>query len=49
MAREGHIDPDIFTLFLTAGIHRDYAARHMPAEQIDEVAIEQYLSPRAAE
>src|SRR3546814_79288 len=49
MARDGHIDPDIFALFLSAGIYRDYAARHMEPEQIDKVKIEDYLSPQAAE
>jgi HAMP domain-containing protein/HD superfamily phosphodiesterase len=49
MAREGHIDPEIFELFLTSGIYRRYAERYMPAELIDDIVIETYLPPRAAE
>ena len=49
MAVEGHIDPTIFELFLTSGIYRSYAERYMPADLIDEVAIESYLPPKAAE
>lgn len=48
MAREGHIDPDIFELFLTSGIYRDYAECYMPPEQVDEVAIEAYLPSKVA-
>src|SRR3546814_12067005 len=45
MARDGHIDPDIFALFLSAGIYRDYAARHMEPEQIDQVTLQEIASP----
>jgi len=48
MAAEGHIDPDMFDLFLTSGIYRDYAERYMPVEQIDEVRIEDFLTSKAA-
>ena len=49
MAREGHIDPDIFELFLTTGVYRSYAEHNMPPELIDDIVIETYLPPRAAE
>jgi HD-GYP domain-containing protein (c-di-GMP phosphodiesterase class II) len=48
MADEGHVDPDLFNLFLTSGIYRTYAKRYMPDEQIDEVRIEDYLTSKAA-
>lgn len=35
MAKTGHIDPDLFNLFLQENIHRDYAKRFLNPEQID--------------
>jgi HD-GYP domain-containing protein (c-di-GMP phosphodiesterase class II) len=49
MSREGHIDPDLFALFLTSGVYRAYAAKFLLEEQIDEVDIARHLgapSPR---
>src|SRR5260370_33069762 len=43
MSREGHIDPDLFALFLTSGVYRAYAAKFLLAEQIDEVDIARHL------
>lgn len=43
MANEQHIDRDLFKLFLTSGIYKTYAMKHLKKEQIDEVDIEQYL------
>lgn len=40
MAAGGHLDPDIFELFVTSGVWRDYAAGHLRPEQIDEVDID---------
>jgi len=40
----GHIDADVFDLFLTSGIYREYAERYLSAEQIDQVDIERYLA-----
>ncbi|WP_193369128.1 HD domain-containing phosphohydrolase [Pelagibius marinus] len=48
MADEGHVDPDLFNLFLTSGIYRAYAKRYMTKEQIDDVRIEDYLTSKAA-
>lgn len=42
---KGHIDPDLFDLFLTSGLHRRYAERFLKPEQIDEVDIEKYVGP----
>jgi len=39
MRDEGHIDPDLFALFLRAGVHRDYAGQFMDAEYVDEVDV----------
>jgi len=44
----GHIDPDLFNLFLTTGIYRQYAERYMLPEQIDAVKIEDFLASKAA-
>jgi HD-GYP domain-containing protein (c-di-GMP phosphodiesterase class II) len=49
MSREGHIDPDLFALFLNSGVYRAYADIFLLPEQIDEVDIARYLgalSPR---
>jgi HD-GYP domain-containing protein (c-di-GMP phosphodiesterase class II) len=47
MKKDGHIDPELFELFLTTGIYRRYAERFMRPDQIDEVDIRPYL-PAAA-
>lgn len=36
MTQEGHIDPDLYDLFLREKIHLRYAARYLEPEQIDE-------------
>lgn len=43
MRQAGHIDPDVFELFLRSGIYRHYAERFMAPEYIDVVAVERYL------
>jgi HD-GYP domain-containing protein (c-di-GMP phosphodiesterase class II) len=43
MRDNGHICPDLFALLLRSGIYREYAARHMRPEQIDEVDIARFL------
>ena len=37
MVREQHIDPNLFTLFVSSGIWREYAARFLAPEQLDKV------------
>ena len=52
MNKDKHIDPDLFRLFLTAGIYREYAEKFLDPAQIDEVDIAKFLPPeesRAAE
>ncbi len=43
--RRGHIDGDLFDLFLTSGAYRRYAERFLAPEQLDEVDIGAYLGP----
>jgi len=43
----GHIDPDLFELFLRSGLYRRYAERFLRSEQIDAVAIDAFLTPPA--
>jgi HD-GYP domain-containing protein (c-di-GMP phosphodiesterase class II)/HAMP domain-containing protein len=44
MRDNAHIDPEIFDLFLTSGVYRQYAERFMQPEQIDTVPISNYVS-----
>lgn len=43
MRNDGHIDPDLFDLFLTSGIYRKYAEEHLRPEQVDDVDISAYV------
>ena len=43
MRKDNHIDPELFELFLRAGVHLDYAEKFMLPAQIDAVRIEDYL------
>jgi len=45
MKQDGHIDPDLFDLFLRAGVYLDYAQRFMRPEHMDAVDVAAYLSP----
>ncbi|MBR1777893.1 MAG: GAF domain-containing protein [Alphaproteobacteria bacterium] len=49
MVKGGHLDPDLFNLFLTSGVYREYAEQYMLADQIDEVDIQDYLIPSSQE
>jgi len=40
MARDGHVDRALFDLFVTSGVYRRYAERHLRPEQIDAVDVE---------
>jgi hypothetical protein len=37
MVDDGHIDRDVFELFLTSGAYRHYAEQHLRPEQRDQV------------
>ncbi|MEQ9490569.1 MAG: HD domain-containing phosphohydrolase [Alphaproteobacteria bacterium] len=41
--KDQHIDADLFDLFLTSGVYREYAEMFLAPEQIDDVDIAQYL------
>lgn len=43
MKRDQHVDPDLFDLFLTSGVYREYAERFLRPEQIDAVDVAQYV------
>ncbi|MBF0323276.1 MAG: hypothetical protein HQL62_10130, partial [Magnetococcales bacterium] len=49
MAKEGHVDPDLFNLFLTSGIYRAYAERFLHQEQLDAVDPQEFLLPVGTE
>jgi HD-GYP domain-containing protein (c-di-GMP phosphodiesterase class II) len=40
---KGHIDADLFDLFLTSGVHLKYALKFLAPEQIDPIDIQMYL------
>jgi HD-GYP domain-containing protein (c-di-GMP phosphodiesterase class II) len=44
MVKDNHIDPDLFKLFLSAGIYKEYAEKWLKPEQIDEVDLTPYLA-----
>jgi hypothetical protein len=44
MQARGHIDPELFNLFLTSGVFMTYAKRHLDAEQIDVTDATPYLA-----
>jgi hypothetical protein len=37
MCRDAHIDPELFELFIDAGIYRQYAEQFLDPQQIDVV------------
>jgi len=41
--KDGHIDADLFDLFLTSGVYRRYAEQYLRPEQIDVVDIARYV------
>jgi len=43
MKKDRHIDPDLFELFLTSGVYREYGRKYLQPEQLDEVDIAEYL------
>jgi hypothetical protein len=44
MAKEGHLDQDVFELFLTSGVYQRFAESYMLPEQLDEVDISSYVA-----
>lgn len=43
MARDQHIDPDLYRLFLRSGVWRDYGDKFLEAEQCDRVDVDALL------
>lgn len=43
MKKDQHIDEDLFHLFLSSGVYKDYADRFLRPEQLDEVDITAYV------
>ena len=43
MAKDQHLDNDLFKLFLSSGIYKEYALKYLNPDQIDEVDISPYL------
>ncbi|MEO5331457.1 MAG: HD domain-containing protein [Magnetococcus sp. YQC-5] len=44
MSKEGHIDSDLFQLFLRSGVYRHYADKYLSPSQLDPVDITPYLT-----
>ena len=43
MKKDAHIDGDLFEIFLTSGVYKEYADQFLEKDQIDEVDITEYL------
>lgn len=43
MKHNGHIDPDLYDVFIRSKVYQDYAEQYMDKNQIDEVTPEDYL------
>ena len=39
MKLDGHIDPDLFDVFINSGVYQTYADRFLPSDQIDAVDV----------
>ena len=47
MSLDHHIDDDLFQVFVGSGVWKSYANEFLPAEQIDEIALEDIPGYRA--
>lgn len=43
MKNSGHIDPDLYDVFIRSGVYKEYAEQYVSKEQIDNVNPEDYL------
>ncbi len=43
MKNNGHIDPDLYEVFIRSGVYKDYAEQYVDPAQIDELNPEDYL------
>lgn len=39
MVKDGHIDPQLFRLFVESGVYKDYARQYLKPDQVDEVDV----------
>ena len=44
MRNDNHIDPELFDLFLTSGVWREYAEMFLHPDQLDDIDIQDYMS-----
>jgi HD-GYP domain-containing protein (c-di-GMP phosphodiesterase class II) len=44
MKEQHHLDPEVFDLFITSGVYRKYAEKHLPAELVDVVDEQKLLA-----
>lgn len=42
-ARGGALDPDLFNLFLTSGVYKEYADQYLDAAQLEDVPVNEFL------
>ena len=43
LKKNAHIDPELFDLFLSSGVYKDYAERFLDPAQIDDIDITRYI------
>ena len=43
MKNNGHIDPDLYRVFIENEVYKEYAEQYVSPEQIDEIHPEDYL------
>lgn len=43
MKNNGHIDPDLYKVFISSGVYLDYAEQYISPQQIDEINPDDYL------
>lgn len=43
MKNNGHIDPDLYEVFISSGVYKEYAEQYIDKVQIDEINPEEYL------
>ncbi len=43
MKNDGHLDPDLYELFIKSNVYMDYAKEYIDASQIDEINPEEFL------
>jgi len=48
MKKDGHIDPELFDLFIESGVYREYGERFLNPEQIDEIDVDAVLGRKEA-